>query len=376
MSSEPTNHCDVVIVGAGLAGSAAAIQLRRQGLRVTLVDPNPVFPRLFRAEKIEPDQSELLAKLGLLDVVRERTRLITEIVRAKGGVVRFRRPVEQLGISYQDIVNQVRAQFPQDMDLRIGRVVKIDADVDQPSVTLVDGTVITGRLVVLSTGMTGDLYQQLGVQREMVMDELSSVFGFMLVRRDGAPFPFEAVTYRPTGTAQRLGYLTLFGMGESMRGNLFTYWRTKDADTREMVKSPDATLRKVLPGLDAVIGDFTISGRVEPYRIDLYRMKDCARPGVLLLGDAYQSVCPSTGMGLSKVLTDVDVFCTELAPAWFKTPGMPVAKIDEFYRSARKRDVDDRALSAALSGRRQIVDRSPIWQVRRWIRDWRWATGR
>ena len=81
-------------------------------------------------------------------------------------------------------------------------------------------------------------------------------------------------------------------------------------------------------------------------------------------------------MGLSKVLTDVDVFCTELAPAWFKTPGMPVAKIDEFYRSARKRDVDDRALSAALSGRRQIVDRSPIWQVRRWIRDWRWATGR
>lgn len=375
-STAPTATYDVAIVGAGLAGSAAAILLSRQGLRVVLVDPNPTFPRLFRAEKIEPDQIALLRKFGLLDVVRERTRLIREIVRARGGKVCFRRPVEQLGVSYQDIVNQVRAQFPEGMPLRLGRVERIVAGDEGAEVGLADGSALRARLVVVSTGMTGDLHRQLGVERRMVHDELSMAFGFIMVRSDRQPFPFDAVTYRPVNVDDRVAYITLFRFGDAIRANLFTYWSTKDDLTRAMAREPVAALRRVLPGMDDVIGDFGIDGRVEPFRIDLYRMQDCARPGIVLIGDAYQSVCPSTGMGLSKVLTDVDVLCNDLAPRWFATAGMGVGKTAQLYADARKQEVDDRALKAALLGRRQIVDRSLIWQLRRSVRDWRWATGR
>jgi 2-polyprenyl-6-methoxyphenol hydroxylase-like FAD-dependent oxidoreductase len=235
---------------------------------------------------------------------------------------------------------------------------------------------VSARLVIVATGMAGELYRQLGIERWLVQDELSMAFGFIMARRDGQPFGFDAVTYRPDDVRRRVGYVTLFRFGDAIRANLFTYWSTRDELTRAMVKDPAATLRDVLPGMDAVIGDFEIDGRVEPFRIDLYRMRNCARPGVVLIGDAYQSVCPSTGMGLSKVLTDVDVLCNEMAPAWFATPGMDAAKMAQFYANRQKQTVDNRALKAAITGRRQIVDRSPVWQLRRLVRDWRWANGR
>ena len=68
---------DVLVIGAGLAGSAAAAVLARSGLAVTVIDPNAVFPPLFRAEKIEPDQAALLQsqKLEALGQVEDRAPL-------------------------------------------------------------------------------------------------------------------------------------------------------------------------------------------------------------------------------------------------------------------------------------------------------------
>jgi 2-polyprenyl-6-methoxyphenol hydroxylase-like FAD-dependent oxidoreductase len=110
---------DVLIVGAGLAGSAAATVLARRGLSVTVIDPYAEFPPLFRAEKIEPDQAALLQSLGLLDKVKQKTRIISEIIHGRAGRVLRRRQIEQFGISYCDIVNQVRAQIPEQVEFRL-----------------------------------------------------------------------------------------------------------------------------------------------------------------------------------------------------------------------------------------------------------------
>jgi hypothetical protein len=94
-----------------------------------------------------------------------------------------------------------------------------------------------------------------------------------------------------------------------------------------------------------------------------------------MIADAYQSVCPSTGMGLSKVLTDVDILCNDCIPQWFASPGVDLAKIRQFYANARKRQVDDKALQRALRGRRLATDYSLRGQARRMIAHWRWARG-
>jgi menaquinone-9 beta-reductase len=61
--------CDVLVVGAGPAGSAAALTLARAGLDVVLVDQH-AFPRdKVCGDGLIPDAHHALAKLGVLDEV-------------------------------------------------------------------------------------------------------------------------------------------------------------------------------------------------------------------------------------------------------------------------------------------------------------------
>ncbi len=63
---------DVIVVGAGPAGSTAAISLARAGTRVLLVDKSP-FPREKACgDALLPDAMALLERLGLLDVVERQ----------------------------------------------------------------------------------------------------------------------------------------------------------------------------------------------------------------------------------------------------------------------------------------------------------------
>ena len=366
---------DVLIVGAGLAGSAAATVLARRGLSVAVIDPYAEFPPLFRAEKIEPDQAALLQSLGLLDKVKQKARIISEIIHGRAGRMLRRRQIEQFGISYCDIVNQVRAQIPEQVEFRLGRVQKITPDESRPRVELADGSVCVGRLLILASGMSGRLPEQLGIEKRMVKEELSMAFGFMLERTDGQAFPFDAVTYYTGTLADKVGYVTLFRMGNAMRANIFAYWPAKDATTKELLREPATALPRLLPGLDQLIGSYAVQGKIEPFKIGLYRMQQCARAGMVLIGDAYQSVCPSTGMGLSKVLTDVDVLCNEFVPRWMAAGSIATSDVAAFYAHERKNAVDDRALHLALAGRDSVLATSLHWRVQRLVRAWRFAHG-
>jgi len=69
----PTS-CDVLVVGAGPAGSAAAITLARAGLDVVLVDQH-LFPRdKVCGDGLIPDAHNALRKLGVLDEVMRQAQ--------------------------------------------------------------------------------------------------------------------------------------------------------------------------------------------------------------------------------------------------------------------------------------------------------------
>lgn len=66
--------CDVLVIGAGPAGSACALWLARQGRRVVLVDQQ-AFPRdKVCGDGLIPDAHRALERLGLLDDVLARSR--------------------------------------------------------------------------------------------------------------------------------------------------------------------------------------------------------------------------------------------------------------------------------------------------------------
>jgi len=57
-------HCDVAVLGGGLAGLAASIKLRRAGMRVVCVEPD-AFPHDRVGESLDWSAPSLLAELGL-----------------------------------------------------------------------------------------------------------------------------------------------------------------------------------------------------------------------------------------------------------------------------------------------------------------------
>jgi geranylgeranyl reductase family protein len=82
-------RCDVLIVGAGPAGSAAAITLARAGFDVVLVDQH-AFPRdKVCGDGLIPDAHNALRKLGVLDEVMREAQPSTHVgcIGPRGGRV-------------------------------------------------------------------------------------------------------------------------------------------------------------------------------------------------------------------------------------------------------------------------------------------------
>ena len=79
--------CDVLVVGAGPAGSAAALTLARAGLQVVLVDQH-AFPRdKVCGDGLIPDAHNALRKLGVLDEVMTQAQAASHVgcIGPRGG---------------------------------------------------------------------------------------------------------------------------------------------------------------------------------------------------------------------------------------------------------------------------------------------------
>ncbi len=365
---------DVCIVGAGLAGSSAAFVLGRAGYRVTVVDPRSTCAPCFKAEKIEPDQAAMLRELGLLGAIYPKAQRISTYGTGRNGVLTGNHVIEQYGVHYHDMVNAVRSEAETVAKVILGRVAAIHASDDLQRVELSDGRFISARLVILACGSMGSkLHEHLDLPKRMVSEHHSMSYGFSIERSSGEPFPFEALTYAPQRLDQPKAYLTLFAQHDGMRANLFVYQPPTDPDVRRYLADPIGELRRRMPGVEALTGEFRLASRVEAFSIDLYVTENVERPGLVLIGDAFQSVCSSTGTGLTKVFTDVDVLCRICVPAWLATPGIGVAKIRQFYTNARKQQVDSHSLGSALTMRRTALDRSlrfRIFRTRMYLSRW------
>jgi 2-polyprenyl-6-methoxyphenol hydroxylase-like FAD-dependent oxidoreductase len=349
---------EVVIIGAGFAGASLACALGRLGIVTTLVDPEPACRPTFKAEKLEPDQAALLRKLGLFDAVLPAVTPIHRVQSLRGGRVLRDESIEQYAASYEVMVNALRRAIPPSVEVVEGRVEEIASGGEAQTVSLEDGTVLRCRLAVLAAGTTERLGEALGLRRRMVQAGHSLCIGFDLARADGRPFDFDSISYYSDQPQDRFAYLTLFPIGAGLRANLFTYRTAREPWVKKLSAAPERALAALIPELTALTGELKVTGRVQARAIDLQVVDPPERAGLVLIGDAFQSVCPSTGTGLSKVLTDVDLLAGELLPRWLATPGMGVDKVAAFYLSPRKREVDRRSLEGALFQRHLALDDS------------------
>ncbi len=362
---------EIIIVGAGLAGSALAAVLGQQGRRVILVDPHSTCPPVFKAEKLDVDQVELLRKFGLLESLFSNSGRWNEVQMGYDGRIFRTVRVEQYGINYADMANALRAQGHPSVEYRRGRVEQIANTGHMQRVKLTGGEELTARLVVLASGISGGLEASLGLRRRMLQREQSLVLGFDVAPAPAQSFNFDSIAYYSISPSTRIGYLTLFKIRNTMRANLFVFRSVYDPWVREFILEPERMLRRYLPKLTGVTGEYRVISKVESGQADLYRVDGNPQPGVVLIGDAFQSVCPSTGLGLDKILTDVDVLSTCVS-RWLATPGMGANKLADFYNHPRKLATDSRALQRAHHHRSAAIDSSLRWRIHRVLLHFKW----
>jgi 2-polyprenyl-6-methoxyphenol hydroxylase-like FAD-dependent oxidoreductase len=341
--------------------------MAQRGNRVTLVDKSAECRPCFKAEKLEPDQISLLQRHGLMDGLQSALTPIHGVTTFRGSRIVKTSGVHQFGMRYESLVNTLLAQMPAAVQFVKAEVVGVAATDQAGSVSLRGGRVLDADLVVLAAGSASRLAVQSGLKRHEISRNNTVVFGFDFAI-SAERLPFEGVNFWPAFTnPARVGYLTLFPVTGGLRANLFAYADPRGEWTAALRAQPDRVLREVFAGLDQVLPGFHVTSRVEAVNIDLWTSEPVPSR-LVAVGDAFQSVCPSTGTGLSKVLTDVTALVDALdagLPA-----GRPIAQIvDDYYSSDIKQRVDRNSLLAARHGRIIAADRGLEGWYRRFGRE-------
>jgi 2-polyprenyl-6-methoxyphenol hydroxylase-like FAD-dependent oxidoreductase len=362
-------YTDVAIIGGGLAGSIAAAMLGRKGISATLIDPHPVYPPDFRAEKLSGQQQvDRFRKTGIAEATLRKATHDGENWIARFGYLLDKTPSQQYGIMYDALVNSIRAEIPGNVESVCAKAVSISTSVERQKIVLSNGEEISARLAVLTVGLNVGLRHQLGIERRLISACHSISIGFYLAPVGRRSFDFPALTYFSERPSDRSGYLTLFPIGSTLRANLFVYRQMDDPWLRQMRHAPVETLNALLPRLRKVTGDFEVTGDVKIRPVDLYVSSGHRQPGVILVGDAFETTCPVTGTGTDKVFTDVERLCNVHIPAWLATEGMDENKIAAFYDDPVKTACDAWSAAKAFNFRSVSIETGIYWQALRWAR--------
>ncbi|MCP1751320.1 FAD-dependent oxidoreductase [Bradyrhizobium elkanii] len=358
-------EADVAIVGAGLAGSLARAVLARAGYRVILIDKRLIPPDEFRVEKIAGRQIDILRRLGFIDDVEAIAAPYDRVLNIRSGKLVDIGVGRSYGISYANLVNMARGLTPDASSFLLDQVTNVSCSEQRQQLTLASGRRVVSRLVILATGMTNVLGHSLGIRRRMLAARHSVSFGFTIARPDNAPFDFDALTCYGEEATDGVDYLSLFPMSGGMRANLFMFRDPTDPIMRELRRDTRRTLLRLMPGLQPYLGDFEVVGQVQNWVMDLTVTEGHLRPGVVLIGDAFQTNCPAAGTGVGRLLVDVERLCTDYVPRWLETAGMGVDKIAQFYSDRDKLAADQHSLQLASFRQALTLNTDMRWNLRR-----------
>jgi 2-polyprenyl-6-methoxyphenol hydroxylase-like FAD-dependent oxidoreductase len=359
------NPVDALIVGGGISGTLAATVLGRAGYRVCLIDRYEVYPRDFRAEHLDGAMIELLARLDVLGDLTDSLYRGETVRIARHGRAYATVPTVNFGLRYETLVHRARSALPTKVEVVTGRVTTIVTSDVYQRVGLADGRNFQGRLVILATGQGAGLCKQVGIKRRVLREGHSLTFGFDIESAGAAPFADSFLVYQRERVQDRIDYLAAFTLCGRTRVNLFTYRGYKEPWTKNFIADADQGLRQVLPGLESVIGPYRAYRPVEARPIDLYVSDNVNVDGVVAIGDAFQASCPATGMGMVRLLTDIEQLCRLHLPRWLLSPGMAAEKIAKFYRDPIKQACDAKALHDSEYRRKVSTETGLRWTVHR-----------
>ena len=353
---------DVVVVGAGLSGSLAAIMLHERGFRVTVVDRYAAYPAEFRAEQLVGNQIKVFRNIGLDDNLIDVAKIVPRARNFSFGKQLSSVLAPHYGMPYQDIVQALRRRIPNDVQFIVGRVSDIESG-PASIVRLDDGQEITAKLVVMATGLNTKLSRKLGVAYEAVSVKHSTTIGFDIRSSKCNAADSSVLVYYGNSLHDGIDYLTIFPCKDILRGNLFLYRDPHDPWVRQLRQAPRETLLQAMPALANELGEFTVE-QLQCRTSDVAVASQHQRDGIVYIGDAFQTPCPAAGTGISRLLVDVERL-TVHATRWLAANDTSAASLQSYYNDPVKRRSDRAAINEARFRRAISTNASLFWAVRR-----------
>lgn len=352
---------DVIVIGAGPAGCAAAIVLAEAGRSVVLID-RPIGARPALAESIPPSARRILTELGVDQAV------------ASAGF----QPWRGNSVWWADAPPRVEQFAPDTVGFQVDRHrfdrVLRDAAA-RAGAQIISGTVRSAVPPLITMEVDGETKQatapwildcsgRAGVLARQELREMEGshrTVALAGVWRPTAPWPLAIdghtlVASHADGwawsvpVAGDVRYVTV--MVDPARSHL-----TKDAPALEVYQTE---LTKVTPFVDLLAQAELMSG---PWGADasLYGASRHAGPGFLLVGDAATFIDPLSSFGVKKALTSgwlAGIVVTSI----LDSPAMQPSAL-EFFQS-RERQVAASFRAQAARYAEDAGARHPFWQTR------------
>lgn len=309
------------IAGGGPAGMMLGFLLARAGVDVLVLEKHADFLRDFRGDTIHPSTLELIHELGLLSEFLSLPHQKVSTIRAVFGdrtltVADFSHLPTQCGyIAFMpqwDFLNFLARQarkypsFSLRMECEVIALLQSDTGITGVRATTPTGEIeVTAALTVAADGRTSILRDQSGL-RVRDFGAPMDVLWFRLKRPPGLP-------------DQPLGR---FGAGFILiaidRGD---YWQCgyvipKGRQARIQEEGLDAFRNRIArhaPPLSAPLQTLTGWDQVKLLTVQVNRLEDWCRPGLLCIGDAAHAMSPVGGVGINLAVQDAVAAANALA---------------------------------------------------------------
>ena len=341
------HESDVVVVGAGILGTALAITFARQNRSVTLLEKCLKEPNRIVGELLQPGGVQALEQLGLRHCLED-----IDAIKVKGyEVIYYGEGVEipypanatsnnecSGGLSDQEVAGKFpMKRKPEGRSFHHGRFIQQlrATAMKEDNISLIEATV-TGTIKTERTG------QVLGVQVEAKNGRKDVFFGQLTVLADGhaSRFRKEFLTHSPVSRSKFYGLeLIDADLPRSFHGHVVLgegapvlLYQIGTRETRALVDVPEGTptasttrggvkghlQHVVLPSLPKCVQPSferaLDEGRLRSMPNSFLPPSTQQVPGMVLLGDAMNMRHPLTGGGMTVAFNDVLLLKELLSP--------------------------------------------------------------
>lgn len=372
-------RADLIIVGAGMVGSALALALQHSGLQILLLDGGPLSVKPFaqdaafepRVSALSAASQRILERLGAWDgIAARRTSPYGEMQVWDGsgtGQVHFSAAsvhAEVLGHIVENRVVQdglLDALYEADLGLLPGaRLEQLRRSGDDWLLTLTDGRELRAPLVIAADGANSAVRRLAGcATREW--DYLHHA----IVTSVRCSKPHQQTAWQRFTDDGPLAFLPLAKAADAEHWCSIV-WSTTPAEAERLMALDDAAFCHELgKAFEWRLGEVLESDPRHCIPLRQRHAKRYVEPGLALIGDAAHTIHPLAGQGVNLGFLDAAVLAEVLLHALER--GENLADIKVLGRFERRRMPHNLAMMAAMEGFERLFQADPL--PLRWLRN-------